>query len=67
MVYRRIIRDEQVEGTFVELNEEQARTVESYITRYRAGLGTDPVGLHYLPELGDFVFLPPAEAIVQGQ
>lgn len=65
--YHRIIREEQVDGVFIEPDANQARTVESYITAYRASLGYAPVGLHWIPELRDFVFLPPAEGIVEGE
>lgn len=67
LVYHRIIRNESVEGTFIEPNTEQARQISAYIERYRASLGVAPVGLHWLPELEDFVFLPPAEGIPERQ
>lgn len=65
--YRRIIRNEDVQGQFIELDAEQAHKVDEYITRYLAGLGHPPVGLHWIPELEDFVFLPPAEGIPERQ
>lgn len=64
--YHRIIRNEEVQGQYIEPDAKQARTILEYVERYRAGLGRDPVGLHWLPELGDFVFLPSAEGMVEG-
>jgi Ni/Co efflux regulator RcnB len=55
--YHRIIRNESVEGSFIELDKTQAHIVDDYISRYHAGLGYPPAGLHWIPELGDFVFV----------
>jgi len=64
MVYHRIIRNEDVRGQFIEPDTEQARLIADYVERYKTGLGAEPAGLHWLPELGDYVFLPPPAGLV---
>lgn len=67
MTYYRILRKEDISGQYIVPDERQERVIGSYVERYRAELGQEPVGVHYLYELAEFVFLPPTEAIVEGE
>lgn len=62
-----IIRNENVEGQFIDADAEQARLITAYYERYKAGLGREPVGLHWLPEIKEFVLLSPTEQIIEGE
>lgn len=66
-MFRYIIRDEHITGKWITANPEQVEVIENYVKDYRAAFTRDPVGLHYLKELGEFVLLSPTEDMIEGQ